>query len=64
MASTSVDWQSVREKLAARRRDLFERLLENPGNIKLAAEIRRLDDELQVCADHIQRDRQRAAKDG
>ena len=61
MAATLIDWQSVREKLAAQRKELFECLLENPGDIELSVEIRRLDDELQVCTEHMERDRRRAA---
>lgn len=60
MANTLIDWQSVREKLALERRELFECWLENPGDIHLATVVRRLDDELLLCAEHIERDRKRA----
>jgi len=62
MVTTFIDWKSVREKLAAQRKELFQCLLEDPDDLHLAAEIRRLDDELQLCAGHVERDRRRSAK--
>jgi len=59
-----VDWQAVREKLAARRKELFEQLLQHPEEIRLAAEIRHLDDELVVCSDHLQRERRQMDSKG
>jgi len=64
MATSSIDWQSVRERLLDQRKELFDSLLRNPAKIRLAAEIRQLDDELQVCSEHIERDRRRAATRG
>jgi hypothetical protein len=62
MATTLIDWQSVRGKLASERKELFDCLLENPKDIHLAAAVRRLDDELLLCAEHMERDRKRAGK--
>lgn len=59
MATSLIDWQNVREQLAARRRKLFDCFEENPENIRLAVEIKRLDDELLVCTDHIASNRKR-----
>ena len=50
-----IDWQKVSEKLADKRRELFDCWLAHPEKIQLAAEIRRLDDELFVCAERARR---------
>lgn len=59
MAAISIDWQSVRVELARKRKELFDCFLEHPEQIHFAAEVRRLDDELFVCNDHIEQSRTR-----
>lgn len=59
MAAISIDWQTVREELARKRKELFDCLLKNPKAIHFAAEVRRLDDELFACNDHIAQNRAR-----
>lgn len=57
MAAISIDWQTVREELARKRKELFDCFLKNPKEIRFAAEVRRLDDELFVCNDHLEQSR-------
>jgi len=58
MLDTGVDWKKVRQELRAKRTELFDRFVKNPGKISLATEIKLLDDELLGCAEHLQRERQ------
>jgi len=58
MLAMGVDWNKVRQELRARRTELFDRFLKNPGKISLAAEIKMLDDELLNCSEHLQREKQ------
>ena len=53
MSATPVDWNKVRQELRARRNELFDRFLEDPGRISLAIEIKMLDDEILDCAEHL-----------
>ncbi|HEX4003340.1 MAG TPA: hypothetical protein VHX36_11880 [Candidatus Acidoferrales bacterium] len=57
MSHTSIDWKNVRTQLAKQRKELFELLEKNPENIRLAAEIKRLDDQISECSERIQRER-------
>ena len=59
MAAISIDWQSVREELTRKRKELFDCFLKHPEHIHFAVEVRRLDDELFVCNDHIDQNRKR-----
>jgi hypothetical protein len=54
MPTTTVDWKKVRQELRARRTELFDRFVKNPGKISLAIEIKMLDDEMLDCAEHLQ----------
>jgi len=54
MPTTTVDWKKVRQELRARRIELFDRFVKNPGNISLAIEIKMLDDEMLDCTEHLQ----------
>jgi len=63
MATPLIDWRSVREKLAAQRKQMFGTWLQNPSDLQLALEIRRLDDELEICNEHLVRDQERAARE-
>jgi hypothetical protein len=58
MLATSVDWKKVRQELRARRAEAFDRFEKNPGNIRLAIEIKLLDDEILDCAEHEQYEHQ------
>jgi hypothetical protein len=61
MLATGVDWNKVRQELRAKRSELFDRFVKNPGKISLAVEIKTLDDELLNCAEHLQRQKQAQA---
>jgi hypothetical protein len=50
----AIDWKNVRIELGTTRKDLFERFVKNPADIRLAKEIRRLDDQLLTCLEHMQ----------
>ncbi len=54
MLATAVNWKKVREELKARRAQTYDRFLKNPDDIRLALEIKLLDDEILDCADHLQ----------
>jgi hypothetical protein len=54
--ATLVDWQKVRQELKDRRTQLFDRFVKNPGDVCLAIEIRRLDDQVLDCAEHLRRE--------
>jgi hypothetical protein len=53
MSATPVDWNKVRQELRAKRSELFDRFLKDPGRISLAIEIKMLDDEILDCAEHL-----------
>jgi hypothetical protein len=61
MVVTSSDWTTVRKELATKRAALFKRFLENPEDIRLAVEIKHLDDEMLECSGHIENERKRQA---
>jgi hypothetical protein len=52
--ATSVDWQKVRQELRVRRTQLFDRFVKNPGDVRLAIEIKMLDDQVSECAERLQ----------
>jgi hypothetical protein len=53
MSATSIDWQDVRKRLTGKRKELFAQFEKNPGNIRLAPEIKHLDDQIVVCSEHV-----------
>jgi hypothetical protein len=57
MSTMTVDWKKVRQELRAKRTELFDRFVKNPGKISLANEIKMLDDELLNCSEHLHRER-------
>jgi len=57
MSTTTIDWKKVREELRAKRTELFDRFVKNPGKISLATEIKMLDDEMLNCSEHLQREK-------
>jgi hypothetical protein len=54
MQATSVDWKKVRQELRARRTEVYDRFMKHPEQIRLAIEIKLLDDEILDCAEHEQ----------
>jgi hypothetical protein len=59
MVSTSIDWSAVRKNLASERAELYERFLRNPEDIRLAIEIKHLDDQMLDCSEHMEHERRR-----
>jgi hypothetical protein len=53
MLASSVDWNSKRETLKAKRVLLFNRYLKNPHDSRMAPEIKNLDDEIAECTEHM-----------
>jgi hypothetical protein len=53
----AINWKSVRVELRAKREELFESFLKNPADIRLAKEIRLLDEQLLKCSEHMERER-------
>jgi len=58
MSTTTVDWKKVRQELRTKRTEVFDRFVKDPSKIRLAIEVKLLDDELLECAEHLQRERQ------
>ncbi len=54
-----IDWQKVRQELQNRRMELLDRLEESPREVRLAIEIKMLDDGISGCAEHLRRERAR-----
>jgi len=59
MTSPSIDWKAVRTRLSDGRAELFDRFLENPTDMRLAREIRLLDDRMAECTERLERERKR-----
>jgi hypothetical protein len=49
-----IDWKNVLKELVGKRTELFERFVKDPANIRLAREIKRLDDQILECREHLQ----------
>jgi hypothetical protein len=47
------DWKSRHGDLMVARALLFEKLLNNPFSLKLALEIKGVDDQIDQCAEHL-----------
>ena len=60
MGNASIDWNSVRKELAEKRAELFNRFVRHPENIRLAVEIKHLDDQLVECHEHMAHARKRS----
>ena len=52
MGTNSIDWSSIRKELATKRTELFDRFTKNPQDIRLAIEIKLLDDQMLECSEH------------
>ncbi len=59
MPVNSIDWKNVRKELAVRRMELFDRFVKNPADVRLASEIRLLDEKLLECTEHMEREGKR-----
>ncbi len=58
MVETAIDERRKREKLRATRNLLFERFSRAPQDIRLALEIKLIDDQVAECTDRIRRNRE------
>jgi len=54
MPAASVDWKSKRDELKAKREPLFNRYLKHPNDIRLALEIKKIDDQIAECTEQMQ----------
>ena len=54
MLATSVDWKSKREELKAKRKPLFTRYVKNPSDIRMALELKHIDDQIAECTEHME----------
>jgi hypothetical protein len=57
-----VDWKKVRQELNAERNKLFKYFANNPDEVRLAVEIKMLDNGMLRCAEHLQRERRDPTK--
>jgi hypothetical protein len=57
MVANSINWKRVQKQLAAKRKGLFKRFVKDPAAMRLAAEIKWLDDQMFECNEHIERQR-------
>lgn len=53
--STLVDWKKKRDTLSAKRKLLFAKYLESPGETQLALEIKLIDDQIAECVQQMGR---------
>lgn len=54
---TSVDWKSKREELKATRKPLFTRYVENPNDIRMALELKHIDDQIAECTERMEEEK-------
>jgi hypothetical protein len=53
MLTTTIDWKTAREELKAERDLLFNRYEQNPENIRMALEIKRIDDQIAELSERM-----------
>ena len=53
MAQTAVNWTEKRKGLVDKRNWLFKEFEANPWNIRTGQEIKKLDDEIAECEEHL-----------
>ena len=53
MAQIAVNWTEKRKGLIAKRNWLFKQFEANPRNIRTGQEIKKLDDEVAECEEHL-----------
>jgi hypothetical protein len=51
---TSVDWKSKREELKAKRKPLFTWYAKNPNHIRMALELKHIDDQIAECTERME----------
>jgi len=54
MLVTCVNWKSRREDLKAKRKPLFARYLKNPNDIRMALELKHIDDRIAECTERME----------
>lgn len=50
-------WKKKRDDLKSKRNSLFEKYAKHPKDIHLALEIKKLDDEIADCTQHVEQER-------
>ena len=53
MPVPSMDWKTKRDQLRSRRAPLFENYLRNSYDVRLALEIKTIDDQIAECTEHL-----------
>ena len=56
MLATTDVWKKKRGDLNIKRISLFKKYLQNPNDLQLALEIKRIDDEIAECTDKMRRE--------
>jgi hypothetical protein len=54
MLATSVDWKSKREELRAKRKPLFRQYVKKPTDIRMALELKHIDDQIAECTERME----------
>ena len=57
MLAVAGAWKKKRDDLKAKRNSLFERYAEHPEEFHLALEIKKIDDEIADCTQHVEHER-------
>lgn len=55
MLESEVDWREKRKELTAERDALFRQFQSNPSKTQTGQEIKRLDDQVAECEEHLNR---------
>jgi hypothetical protein len=50
-------WKKKRDDLKSKRNSLFEKYSKHPGEFHLALEIKKIDDEIAECTQHVEQER-------
>jgi hypothetical protein len=53
MLASATDWKTKRDELKARRNPLFKQYLKSPQDIRLAQEIKEIDDQIAECTERM-----------
>jgi hypothetical protein len=57
MLAVASVWKKKRDDLKAKRNSLFEKYAKQPEDFHLALEIKKLDDEIADCTQHVEKER-------
>jgi len=57
MSAVAGVWKKKRDDLKSKRNSLFEKYSKHPGEFHLALEIKKIDDEIAECTQHVEQER-------